>query len=82
MVKDKPEHGEFSNGIPYAKYGKGKKDILLFFGGPGNTLPKGFSFNFIKKWLEPFIEDYTIQTIKTSKTVLILFQIILSIIFW
>lgn len=70
MVKDKPEYGEFSNSMPYAKYGKGKKDMLLFFGGPGNTLPKRFSFNFIKKWLDPFIEDYTVHILSRKSGLL------------
>jgi pimeloyl-ACP methyl ester carboxylesterase len=32
----------FRNGIPYVRFGKGKNILLVFSGGPGNTLPSGF----------------------------------------
>jgi pimeloyl-ACP methyl ester carboxylesterase len=63
MVKSKPKYGIFENGIPYARYGEGKKSMLVFFGGPGNELPKGLIFNFFKKGLEPFVEDYTLYIV-------------------
>ena len=34
--------GAFSNGIPYVRFGKGDDILLVFSGGPGNTLPSGF----------------------------------------
>jgi len=61
MGKIKPEYGIFSNGIPYARFGEGKKNLLAWFGGPGNDLPKGFTFKIFRKGLEPFEEDYTIH---------------------
>jgi pimeloyl-ACP methyl ester carboxylesterase len=36
------EKGVFSNGIPYVRFGKGEDILLVFSGGPGNTLPSGF----------------------------------------
>jgi pimeloyl-ACP methyl ester carboxylesterase len=36
------EKGIFSNGIPYVRFGKGDGILLVFSGGPGNTLPSGF----------------------------------------
>ncbi|MBN1357511.1 alpha/beta hydrolase [Candidatus Bathyarchaeota archaeon] len=36
------EKGVFSNGIPYVRFGEGEKRLLVFSGGPGNTLPSGF----------------------------------------
>jgi pimeloyl-ACP methyl ester carboxylesterase len=36
------EKGVFSNGIPYVRFGEGKKNLLVFTGGPGNVLPSGF----------------------------------------
>jgi pimeloyl-ACP methyl ester carboxylesterase len=34
--------GIFSNGIPYIHFGEGEEILLVFSGGPGNTLPSGF----------------------------------------
>jgi pimeloyl-ACP methyl ester carboxylesterase len=36
------EKGVFSNGIPFVRFGKGEGILLVFSGGPGNTLPSGF----------------------------------------
>jgi pimeloyl-ACP methyl ester carboxylesterase len=36
------EKGVFSNGIPYVRFGEGEDIVLVFSGGPGNTLPSGF----------------------------------------
>jgi len=38
------EKGVFSNGIPYVRFGEGEDILLVFSGGPGNTLPSGFMF--------------------------------------
>jgi hypothetical protein len=36
------EKGTFSPGIPYFRFGEGGKNLLVYSGGPGNTLPSGF----------------------------------------
>jgi len=36
------EKGVFNNGIPYVRFGEGKKTLFVFTGGPGNVLPSGF----------------------------------------
>jgi len=36
------ETGVFSNGIPFVRFGEGEKTLLVFSGGPSNTLPSGF----------------------------------------
>lgn len=36
------EKGAFSNGVPYVRFGEGEKILLVFGGGPGNSLPSGF----------------------------------------
>jgi len=36
------EKGVSSNGVPYVRFGKGENILLVFSGGPGNTLPSGF----------------------------------------
>jgi len=35
------EKGVFSNGVPYVRFGKGERILLVFSGGPGNVLPSG-----------------------------------------
>jgi len=35
------EKGVFGNGIPYVRYGKGEKALLVLSGGPGNDPPSG-----------------------------------------
>ncbi|MCW4028284.1 MAG: alpha/beta hydrolase [Candidatus Bathyarchaeota archaeon] len=47
MVK----RGIFSNGVPYLRFGEGKKVLLIFSGGPGNYLasPMYKEFNFLAK---------------------------------
>jgi pimeloyl-ACP methyl ester carboxylesterase len=34
--------GVFNNGIQYVRFGEGDKTLIVFSGGPGNTLPSGF----------------------------------------
>jgi pimeloyl-ACP methyl ester carboxylesterase len=36
------EKGIFSNGVPYVRFGDGDHILIVFSGGPGNTLPSGF----------------------------------------
>lgn len=36
------EKGVFGNGIQYVRFGEGENILLVFSGGPGNTLPSGF----------------------------------------
>ncbi|MHA1490878.1 MAG: alpha/beta fold hydrolase [Promethearchaeota archaeon] len=60
MAKTKNEYGTFKNGVPYVKYGNGSKTLLVFLGGPGNELPKGFAFSMYSKGFKPFVNDYQI----------------------
>lgn len=63
MSQKGPGYGTFKNGIPYVRFGKGKKGLIVFFGGPGNTVPTGFGFRMLTKGLQPFLEDYTIHLV-------------------
>jgi len=38
-VKIMAEKGAFGNGVPYVRFGKGRRTLLIFSGGPGNLLP-------------------------------------------
>ncbi|MHA1689209.1 MAG: alpha/beta fold hydrolase [Promethearchaeota archaeon] len=60
MGKIKLEYGTFKNGIPFVRYGNGKKILLVWWGGPGNDVPKGFIFNSIRNGLKPFEKEYMI----------------------
>ena len=60
MAKIDVDYGEFTNGMKFAKLGTGKKTLLLFLGGPGNTIPKGFILNLSIKPLLPLSNSYTI----------------------
>jgi pimeloyl-ACP methyl ester carboxylesterase len=60
MKKYTPFYGQSSNRIPFVKFGNGSKTMLLFYGGPGNILPQGFTFEAQAKDYFPLCEDYTI----------------------
>ncbi|MCF2140580.1 MAG: alpha/beta hydrolase [Candidatus Lokiarchaeota archaeon] len=49
-----------SNNIPYIRFGNGKKQMLVFYGGPGDILPRGMLFSVFAKGFFPFKEEYTI----------------------
>jgi len=44
-------HGVFRNGIPFASFGEGEGNLLLFFEGPGNEIPRGPVLNKLKRGL-------------------------------
>ena len=60
MVKMNIEYGLFPNQIPYAQWGRGEKIMLIFSGGPGNTIPRGWGLRFMTNAFDRFTEDYTI----------------------
>jgi pimeloyl-ACP methyl ester carboxylesterase len=59
-MKQIPEYGIFTNGIPFVKFGNGKKNLLVFLGGPGNELPRGMEFSTYSKGIQSFGDEYTI----------------------
>lgn len=50
------------NGITYIRFGKGKKNLLLFSGGPSEIFSKMFLTPIMQR-LEPLVEDYTIYIV-------------------
>lgn len=60
MSKVTPQYGIFSDGIPYAKFGIGEKKMVVFQGGPGNEIQRGFAFQMFAKPFVSFCEEYTI----------------------
>ena len=63
MADIKPIYGTFKNSIPFARIGEGKKKMLFFTGGPGNSILTGFGFQMMVEGLKPFMEEYTIHTV-------------------
>jgi len=62
LTKIKPKSGIFKNSIPFIRFGKGQKIMLIFSGGPSNI----FSMLFLKSimhTLEPFSEEYAIYIV-------------------
>jgi pimeloyl-ACP methyl ester carboxylesterase len=45
------KRGIFKNGVPYIRFGEGKRTLLVFSGGPGNYLssPMHKEYNFLRK---------------------------------
>jgi pimeloyl-ACP methyl ester carboxylesterase len=56
-------YGTFGNGTPFARLGSGEKVMLLFYGGPGNGIPRGFGLDFIISGLKVFLKDYTLYVL-------------------
>jgi pimeloyl-ACP methyl ester carboxylesterase len=56
--------GKFSNGMAYAKWGLGSKNLLYIPGGPGNWAPAGIGVKIELKPLKSFLEDdYTLWVV-------------------
>ena len=59
----KSHYTTFKNSIPYARAGQGQKNMLVFFGGPGNLIPTGFGLDMlVGKW-KPYFNEYTIYVV-------------------
>jgi pimeloyl-ACP methyl ester carboxylesterase len=64
MKHPKLECGIFSNGMAYAKWGSGSKNLLYIPGGPGNNPPAGLMVKLELGPLKSFLEDdYTLWVI-------------------
>lgn len=57
------QYGIFKNTIPYARVGTGGKTMLLFIGGPGNGIPRGFGFSTIISGLKSLLDEYTLYAV-------------------
>ena len=54
------KRGKTSNNIPYIKFGRGPKKLLLLWGGPGNQLPQSFMLWTVLFYFTPLVSRYTI----------------------
>jgi pimeloyl-ACP methyl ester carboxylesterase len=61
MAREDYVYGVFGDGIPFVRFGSGKKDMIVFPGGPGNTLPTGMGLRMFSKGFQPFFESYTVH---------------------
>lgn len=59
----KVNYGTFKNGIPYARSGEGEKDLVVFYGGPGNNLPRGAGSGMVTRGLHPLLDRYTLHLV-------------------
>jgi pimeloyl-ACP methyl ester carboxylesterase len=68
LSKIKPIYNIFSNGIPYLKFGSGKKIMIVFQGGPGNMLQEGLGFRMSAKPYFTFTQDFTIYFVSRKSS--------------
>ena len=54
------ERGVFDNGIPYVRFGKGEKILLVFSGGPGNDVPSGLMLRMFTNGLKLVAQNYVV----------------------
>lgn len=67
MAKIKPKYGITSNEIDYVRFGSGQDKMVIFWGGPGNILPRGFTFGQFTKGFQAFCDEYTITIVSRKR---------------
>ncbi|MFZ5909342.1 MAG: alpha/beta fold hydrolase [Chloroflexota bacterium] len=67
MKPSKPEYGELYGNIPSVRWGTGDKKMLIFAGGPGNTLPSPFVIRSFYREFDPFTQAYTLYFVTRKK---------------
>jgi pimeloyl-ACP methyl ester carboxylesterase len=61
------QQGVFWGDSPYIRWGTGQKKMIIFPGGPGNTVPGSFMIQNFYKEFDPFREEYSIYLISRKK---------------
>ena len=61
------QYGDFFGGISYVRWGTGNKKMIIFPGGPGNTVPSSFMIKNLYGEFEPFTEEYSIYLVSRKK---------------
>ena len=61
------QYGEFFGNISYARWGTGNKKMIVFPGGPGNTVPGRSMIKNLYGEFEPFTEEYSIHLVSRKK---------------
>lgn len=67
MSASSPRYGNHFGNIPYVCWGRGKKKMIVFAGGPGNTVPGKFVIQNFYREFDPFTEEYTIHLVARKK---------------
>jgi pimeloyl-ACP methyl ester carboxylesterase len=62
-----PRYGDFYGGIPYVSWGTGKRNLLIFAGGPGNSVPGKFVIQNLYREFNPFMGEFTIYYVARKK---------------
>lgn len=61
------EYGDFQGGIPFAKVGRGGKNLIYLVGGPGNDVPRGMMLNMYIAGIRHLTDDYTVWVTTRKK---------------
>ena len=61
------QYGDFFGNISYVRWGTGKKTMILFPGGPGNSVPSSFMIQNFYREFNPFTEEYSIYLVSRKK---------------
>jgi pimeloyl-ACP methyl ester carboxylesterase len=56
----KPIFGITLNNIPFARVGGGSKTMMVWTGGPGNNIPRGWGFSQFTKGLTPLLDEFSL----------------------
>ncbi|MFP4383545.1 MAG: alpha/beta fold hydrolase [Spirochaetia bacterium] len=63
MGRDTYTYGTSGNGIPFVRWGSGKKKCIIFQGGPGNTIPHGMGLRAMISGFDPLTRDFTLYLV-------------------
>ena len=61
------QYGEFFGNISYVRWGIGKKNMIIFPGGPGNSVPSSFMIQNFYREFNPFTKEYSIYLVSRKK---------------
>jgi pimeloyl-ACP methyl ester carboxylesterase len=61
------QYGDFFGNIPYVRWGTGNKKMIVFPGGPGNTVPSSFMIQNFYHEFDPFTKEYSIYLVSRKK---------------
>jgi len=67
MSRSNPQYGVLYGDIPYACWGTGKKKMIIFAGGPGNSIPGKFVIRNFYNEYDPFTDEYTVYLVTRRK---------------
>jgi pimeloyl-ACP methyl ester carboxylesterase len=61
------QYGDFFGNISYVRWGTGNKKMIVFPGGPGNTVPSSFMIQNFYREFDPFMKEYSIYFVSRKK---------------